>query len=292
MSFRHPLAGRTITRMNGAGNKILVLDLRGSAVTPSPQDARAIHRDPRLDYDQMMVLTDPRRRERRPMSRIYNNDGTLAGACGNGTRCVADRLSRELGADALEVETEAGVIACERLGPWSYRVDMGAPRLGWRDIPLARAVEDTRRVSLAWPDGDPLAALGPARRSTWAIRMRSSSSPTSKRRRRRMGREDRSPSDVSREGQCHLRRDQRARRGDGACLGARRRADARLRLGRLRDPRLRSASRSHGAQRHGAPAGRRARHRMARRGRPCADDGPGRFEGEFVLDDALFEAAL
>ncbi len=60
------------------------------------------------------------------------------------------------------METEAGLIACERLGPWSYRVDMGAPRLEWGDIPLARAVDDTRRVSLAWPDGDPLTALGPA----------------------------------------------------------------------------------------------------------------------------------
>jgi len=60
------------------------------------------------------------------------------------------------------VETEAGVIACERLGPWAYRVDMGAPRLDWAEIPLAQAVEDTRRVTLSWPAGDPLAALGPA----------------------------------------------------------------------------------------------------------------------------------
>ena len=162
MSFSHPLAGRAIARMNGAGNKILVLDMRGSSVTPSPEEARVIHRAPGLDYDQMMVLSDPRTPGTAAYLRIYNNDGTIAGACGNGTRCVADRLSRELGADALAVETEAGLIGCERLGPWSYRIDMGAPRLEWRDIPLARAVDDTRRVSLAWPDGDPLAALGTA----------------------------------------------------------------------------------------------------------------------------------
>jgi diaminopimelate epimerase len=144
----HPLAGRQITRMNGAGNKILVLDLRGSSLLPSPAEARAIHRAPGLDYDQMMILSDAR------------TPGT--GACGNGTRCVADRLCRLLGIGRIEVETKAGLIACERLGPWSYRVDMGPPRLGWRDIPLARAVEDTLRVSLDWPAGDPIAALGPA----------------------------------------------------------------------------------------------------------------------------------
>ena len=92
---------------------------------------------------------------------IYNNDGTLAGACGNGTRCVADRLCRELGVSAVNIETEAGVIACERLGPWSYRVDMGAPRLDWEAIPLQHAVPDTRRVKL-WPDGEVSAELGPA----------------------------------------------------------------------------------------------------------------------------------
>jgi len=160
LTFSHPLAGRAVTRINGAGNKILVLDLRGSSVLPEPAEARAIHRAPHLDYDQMMVLSDPRTPGTAAYVRIYNNDGTLAGACGNGARCVADRLSRQLGVEAVQVETEAGLIACERLGPGSYRVDMGAPRLDWRDIPLSWAVADTRRVD--WPAGDPLAALGPA----------------------------------------------------------------------------------------------------------------------------------
>jgi diaminopimelate epimerase len=158
---RHPLAGRAIARMNGAGNKILVLDLRGASVRLAPADARAIHRAPGLDYDQMMVVADPRTAGTAADVIIFNNDGTLAGACGNGARCVADRLCRELEVSDVRIETEAGVIACERLGPWSYRVDMGPPRLGWEEIPLAHAVADTRRVDL-WPDGGGPGALGPA----------------------------------------------------------------------------------------------------------------------------------
>ena len=148
--------------MNGAGNKILVLDLRGASLAPSPEEARAIARAPGLDYDQMMALSDPRNPGTAAFVRIYNNDGTFAGACGNGTRCVADRLCRELGVESVEVETEAGRIACERLGSWTYRVDMGAPRLTWDAIPLSRPVDDTRRVDLDWREGVPLAALGPA----------------------------------------------------------------------------------------------------------------------------------
>ena len=147
--------------MNGAGNKILVLDLRGTRARLAPEDARALHRTPGLDYDQLMALGDPKTSGTAADVLIYNNDGTLAGACGNGTRCVADVLCRELGADAVKIETEAGIIACERLGPLTYRVDMGAPRLDWRSIPLSHAVPDTRRIEL-WPEGDAPAGLGPA----------------------------------------------------------------------------------------------------------------------------------
>ena len=158
---RHPLAGREIHRMNGAGNAILVLDTRGSPARPTADDARAIHRAPGLSYDQLMVMGDPTTAGTAADVLIYNNNGTLAGACGNGTRCVADRLCRELGVSAVTITTEAGEIACERLGPWSYRADMGPPRLEWDAIPLQRAVADTRRVKL-WPDGEAPAELGPA----------------------------------------------------------------------------------------------------------------------------------
>jgi len=151
-----PLAGRRVARMNGAGNKILVLDLRDGTTVPTPREARAIHRAPGLDYDQMMTLTPPRAADTLSYVLIYNNDGSLAGACGNGTRCVADRLARATGADRLTIETERGLIACERLGEWSYRVDMGPPLLGWRDIPFAQEA-DTVAVDIPGA-----AAFGPA----------------------------------------------------------------------------------------------------------------------------------
>ena len=161
-TFASPLAGRTVVRMNGAGNKILVLDLRGADFVPTPEEARAINRAPGLDYDQMMILTDARTPGTAAYVLITNNDGSLAGACGNGTRCVADRLCRELGVERLTVETSAGLILCERLGPDSFRVDMGAPRLGWDEIPLARRVDDTRRVALPLSGAPPELAFAAA----------------------------------------------------------------------------------------------------------------------------------
>ena len=142
------LAGRRVERMNGAGNKILVLDLRGGGTLPTDEEARAIHRSPGLDYDQMMVLSDPRSVSSLSYVSIYNNDGSLSGACGNGTRCVADRLSRETGMNIFRVETERGLISCERLGDGVYRVDMGIPRVSWREIPLAHQVENVDALEI------------------------------------------------------------------------------------------------------------------------------------------------
>ncbi len=145
---RHPLAGREIFKMNGAGNAILVLDLRGADVLPSAEDARALARAPGLAYDQLMVLSDPHAATDDAFMTIYNQDGSLSASCGNGTRCVAHYLAERSGAGALALATSAGPLAVRREGPLSYSVDMGPPRLGWRDIPLAGEVADTGSVDL------------------------------------------------------------------------------------------------------------------------------------------------
>ncbi len=153
----HPLDHLPILRMNGAGNEILVLDLRGSEHELAPREARAIANAPGLRFDQLMALHKPQRPGDDAYMRIYNVDGSLSAACGNGTRCVAYALARE-GKDALRLETEAGLIETRRQADTVFSVDMGRPRLGWREIPLARPVEDTREVPL-----DPPVAGAPAR---------------------------------------------------------------------------------------------------------------------------------
>jgi diaminopimelate epimerase len=143
-----PLVGREIFKMNGAGNAILVLDLRGAGFLPAPEDARALARAPGLGYDQLMVLSDPRAPEQDAFMTIYNQDGSLSASCGNGTRCVAHYLAALSGAEQLQLATSAGPLAVRREGPLSYSVDMGPPRLGWRDIPPAHEVADTSAVEL------------------------------------------------------------------------------------------------------------------------------------------------
>jgi diaminopimelate epimerase len=146
----HPLTNWPILRMNGIGNEILVLDLRGSAHVLTPGEARAIFTMPRLGFDQLMALHDPRSAGADAFMRIYNSDGSLSSACGNGTRCVAYILARNGREEAL-LETDAGPVRSWCVSDTVFTVDMGQPRLSWSEIPLAAAVEDTADVALSPP---------------------------------------------------------------------------------------------------------------------------------------------
>jgi diaminopimelate epimerase len=134
--------------MNGAGNAILVLDLRGMDYALTPQDARAFAAAPGLGYDQLMALGNPTAPGEDAFMTIFNQDGSLSASCGNGTRCVAHYLAEQTGETTIRLATSAGKLAVRREGPLSFTVDMGPPRLDWRDIPLSLAVADTRAVDL------------------------------------------------------------------------------------------------------------------------------------------------
>ena len=132
------LANHSFAKMNGIGNEIVVVDLRDSAATVTPDEARAVASPAGVPYDQLMVLHPPRVQGTSAFIRIYNNDGSEAAACGNGMRCVARQVFEETGKTALTFETRAGLLNCwQGPSPDLYTVDMGVPKFGWQDIPLA-----------------------------------------------------------------------------------------------------------------------------------------------------------
>src|SRR5258708_27348348 len=141
------LANHAFAKMNGIGNEIVVVDLRDTAAKVTAEEARAVASH--VPYDQLMVLQRPRLDGTEAFIRIYNNDGSEAGACGNGMRCVVRRLFEKTGQTAATVETAAGLLNCWQ-GPAAdlYTVDMGAPKFGWQDIPLAEEFRDTRYIEL------------------------------------------------------------------------------------------------------------------------------------------------
>ena len=142
------LANHAFAKMNGIGNEIVVVDLRDRAARIEPEEARAAAAPAGAPYDQLMALYPPRTPGTDAFIRIYNNDGSEAGACGNGMRCVADLVAKASGKTAMTFETSAGILNCWKGDDGLFTVDMGKPRFAWNEIPLAEEFRDTRAIEL------------------------------------------------------------------------------------------------------------------------------------------------
>jgi diaminopimelate epimerase len=124
------------TKMHGAGNDYVYVDLFDERVDDAPAVARAVSdRHKGIGADGLILLAPSSAADVRMI--MYNADGSRSQACGNGIRCLA-RLARDRGratSDIVRVETDAGVRAVE-LTPEGARADMGAPVLDPQRIPV------------------------------------------------------------------------------------------------------------------------------------------------------------
>ena len=138
---------RPFLKMNGLGNDFVVVEARGEAFRPTPDEARAIaDRVNGVGCDQLIAIEPTSRAD--AFMRIWNADGGEVDACGNATRCVAWLLMEASGRDDVVIETEAGLLAAARAeGHKRVSVDMGPPLLRWDQIPLAEEM-DTRGIEL------------------------------------------------------------------------------------------------------------------------------------------------
>jgi diaminopimelate epimerase len=135
-------------KMNGIGNEIIVADMRGRADRVTPAAAVAINGDAATKFDQIMAIHDARTPGTAFFIDILNSDGSGAQACGNGMRCVVQALAAETGRKTFTFETVAGILNAEEHADGLISVDMGIPRFGWQDIPLAEEFRDTRMIEL------------------------------------------------------------------------------------------------------------------------------------------------
>lgn len=139
-------------KMHGLGNDFVVLDFRKERGDLSPEAVRRIS-DRRFGVgcDLLTVLENSDVADVRAV--FFNADGSESDACGNATRCVAEIVMKERGVDSCTVETGGGILEARAADGGMITVDMGAPGLDWRQIPL-REERDTLDVGL---DGAPVA---------------------------------------------------------------------------------------------------------------------------------------
>ena len=141
---------RAFLKMNGLGNDFIVVDAREAAFAPAPDQIRAWgDRASGVGFDQLISIEKSDAGD--AFMRVWNSDGGTVETCGNALRCVAWVLNRDAADRTLKIDTLGGATRARVLRAdattGTASVDMGKPRLNWREIPLSEEM-DTLRLEL------------------------------------------------------------------------------------------------------------------------------------------------
>ena len=142
--------------MNGLGNNILVVDMRGRPDAVTPAAAIALAASEPTAFDQIMAIHDPRLNGTFAYIDIINSDGSKAQACGNGMRCVVQALSAETGEQVFTFQTVAGILNAREHADGMVTVDMGELPANLQGIKLCRRMyridDKVNNAYKGWPD--------------------------------------------------------------------------------------------------------------------------------------------
>ncbi len=139
-----PRTSLRLSKMHGAGNDFVVLDLRDEraildGVLVDGRLSRALaDRHTGVGCDQILTIEPARSIGAVASYRIWNADGSQAQQCGNGARCIAAWLVRDGSARGAEflLDSPSGTHAVERAGEDRFRIAMGLPQFAPQALPL------------------------------------------------------------------------------------------------------------------------------------------------------------
>ena len=159
-------------KMQGAGNRIVVVDQR--AGKQSPPDAETLRRlgsdASGPGFDQLMWVTGAERPGSAGSYRVFNRDGSEVEQCGNGVRCVARLLAPETG-NTFTLDSLAGPVDVRIDEDQSISVNMGRASFEQSTLVVNDETFDVSLVSMGNPhcvlqvddvESAPVATLGPA----------------------------------------------------------------------------------------------------------------------------------
>ena len=132
--------------MHGLGNDFIIFDnISNSLIHDTKFINKISNRRIGIGCDQVLTIENTNTPENFKV-KIYNSDGSETGACGNGTRCVADYLMKKNGLKSLTIESISNKLFCFKTDN-SVTVNMGVPKFSWHEIPLLKD-QDTQNVKL------------------------------------------------------------------------------------------------------------------------------------------------
>jgi diaminopimelate epimerase len=127
-------------RMNGLGNNFIIVDRRKNITNISKEkiidlgNRLSFHRN--IGFDQIIFI-EKEINKAFPIT-IFNSDGSEISACGNGSRCIAYFLSKDLNTKTIKLKTSNRFLNAKIIGDSNVQLEMGRPVFDWNKIPLIK----------------------------------------------------------------------------------------------------------------------------------------------------------
>jgi len=132
-------------KMDGLGNDFVIIDRRSQNLNLNKDQIIKICDRNYIGCDQLIFIQKNEKKD--AGLEFYNSDGSISGACGNGTRCVADLLSKENNDKEIILWTSSGPLKSKILGGNLVETEIGVPKINWNEIPLSKNL-DTKNLNI------------------------------------------------------------------------------------------------------------------------------------------------
>ena len=121
-------------KMDGLGNDFVIIDQRNNQFELTNDQVKKICNRNFIGCDQLIFIKKNEKIDAN--MEFYNSDGSASGACGNGTRCVAYLLSKEMNKNKIILGTESGNLESKILEEKLVETKIGPAKTNWDEIPL------------------------------------------------------------------------------------------------------------------------------------------------------------
>ena len=122
-------------KMDGLGNDFVIIDNRQKITNLTKDQIIKICDRNFVGCDQLILIGTDKSVD--ASLKFYNSDGGESGACGNGTRCAADLISKELNNKSVVLKTLSGNLKSKILGNNIVTTEIGKAKIEWNEIPLS-----------------------------------------------------------------------------------------------------------------------------------------------------------
>ena len=144
-------------KMDGLGNDFVIIDQRNHNYNLTKDQSIKICDRSFIGCDQLIYIQKSDKKD--AGLEFYNSDGSISGACGNGTRCVADLISKENSDKEIILWTSSGALKSKILGNNLVETEIGIPKTNWNEIPLNKNL-DTKNLNIKIIDKNNIEHIG------------------------------------------------------------------------------------------------------------------------------------